>query len=275
MKIAVFGDFGFTDDQRSRLERAGEVSYFGSPESAEDLAHKARGFDIVCSDGEYLHAALGLFENVFVTYPFVEIGSFDSQVLAQRGVQVANARGGNRDTIVEWSVFMTLALFRDLHLTIDTREDVPIISHESLVGKHATIIGKGSIGAQLGEVLGALGMSVLFFERGDDLHACVADADLVINALNCSPSSHNLLDESFFRSLPGHAKFLTFSRPYTYDADAMLSALSDGAFDRAAIDCDPEPLGDTSNAFYQKMLSHPRVLVTPHIAGLTRQARDA
>jgi phosphoglycerate dehydrogenase-like enzyme len=40
----------------------------------------------------------------------------------------------------------------------------------------------------------------------------------------------------------------------------------------AGIDCDPEEPFDTENAFYQKCLNHPKVLVTPHVAFSAKEA---
>jgi phosphoglycerate dehydrogenase-like enzyme len=66
--------------------------------------------------------------------------------------------------------------------------------------------------------------------------------------------------------------YLTFSRPYTYDIDGTIEAINKEVLAGAAIDCDPEDFGDTTNEFYQKCLSNPKILVTPHIAFSTKQA---
>jgi phosphoglycerate dehydrogenase-like enzyme len=73
-------------------------------------------------------------------------------------------------------------------------------------------------------------------------------------------------------SLKKGAFFLTFARPYTYDIDGLLRAIDAGIVAGAAIDCDPEKFGDTTNAFYRKCLRNEKVLVTPHIAFSTKQA---
>jgi len=115
-------------------------------------------------------------------------------------------------------------------------------------------------------------MEVKFFERGQDLLAAVSDADLVINALNCNSTSKNLLDEKFFMSFKNGAYFISFVRQYTYDLDGLLKSIDAGIVGGAAIDCDPEKFGDTTNDFYQKALSNQKILVTPHIAWSTKQA---
>jgi len=107
---------------------------------------------------------------------------------------------------------------------------------------------------------------------GDALAASSKDADLVINSLNCNSSSQNLLDETFFMNLKKGAYYLTSSRPYTYDIDGLIKSINAGKVAGAAIDCDPEEFGDTTNVFYKRALSNSKILVTPHIAFSTKQA---
>ena len=66
--------------------------------------------------------------------------------------------------------------------------------------------------------------------------------------------------------------YLTFVRPYTYDIDGLIESINDNIVAGAAIDCDPEDSGDTKNEFYLKLLSNPKILVTPHVAFATKQA---
>jgi phosphoglycerate dehydrogenase-like enzyme len=115
-------------------------------------------------------------------------------------------------------------------------------------------------------------MDVDFFNRGDNLAEKSKDADLIINSLNCNSTSKNLLDEKFFSGLKAGSYYLTFSRPYTYDIDGLIKAINSGIVAGAAIDCDPEDFGDTTNEFYQKCLANSKILVTPHIAFSTKQA---
>jgi len=150
--------------------------------------------------------------------------------------------------------------------------NIKVELQESLVGKRVLIIGKGSIGSKIAIPCEAFGMKVDFFDRGDDLKAKSADADLVINALNCNSTSKNLLDDKFFMSLKKGVYFVSFVRQYTYSLDGLLKSIDSGIVGGAAIDCDPEKFGDTTNAFYQKALSNPKVLVTPHVAWSTKQA---
>lgn len=269
--IVVLGT-KLTDNQKTRLEKLGRVKYFPSPSSSEELLKQTEGANILYSDGAFLLASLPKLKNIFVTYPYVELGVFNSEELKKNGVLVANSQGGNRPSIIEWVMFMMLSLFRKFIPIVRATKNFPVELQESLNGKKVLIVGKGSIGTKIAIPCEAFGMKVAFFERGDDLLAKSADADLVINALNCNSTSKNLLDEKFFMSLKKGAYFISFVRQYTYSLDGLLKSIGAGIVGGAAIDCDPEKFGDTTNEFYQKALSNPKVLVTPHIAFSTKQA---
>lgn len=270
-KIVTLG-VNLSDDHKARLERLGEVKYLPSPSSPEELLKYTEGVDVLYSNGAFLLDSLPKLKNIFVVYPYVELGVFNSEELKKNGVLVANAPGGNRDSIIEWVIFMTIALFRKFVPFVRTTENLPVEMQESLKGKKVLIIGKGSIGSKIAIPCEAFGMEVSFFERGDDLLVKSADVDLVINSLNCNSTSKNLLDEQFFMSLKKGVYYITFVRPYTYSLDGLIKAIDDGIVAGAGIDCDPEKFGDTTNEFYQKCLSNPKILVTPHIAFSTKQA---
>lgn len=270
-KIVALG-INLKDEHKKRLEAIGELEVLESPKSIEDFLTKAKSADVVYSNGAYLLDSLPKLKNVFVVYPYVELGVFNSEELKKNGVLVANAQGGNRDSIVEWVMYMVLSLFRKFGSEVRVTKNFPFELQESLQGKKALIVGHGSMGSQIGVLCKAFGIEVTFFERGDNLASSAKDVDIIINALNCNTTSKNLLDESFFMNLKKGCYYLTFVRPYTYDINGLIKSIDAGIVAGAAIDCDPEKFGDTTNEFYQKALSNPKILVTPHIAFSTKQA---
>jgi phosphoglycerate dehydrogenase-like enzyme len=270
-KIIVFG-INFNEDQKARLEKQGTVTYAQSPTSSEELIKLSEGFDIICSDGTFLLESLLKLKNVFVTYPYIELGVFDSEKLKKNGVLVANTQGSSRETIAEWTLFMTLALFRQFIPLVRTTEQPQFQLHESLVGKKILIIGKGNIGTRIGDLCKSFDAAVDYFVRGDNLRTKASDADMVINSLNCNSSTKNILNKEFFASLKKGSYFVSYVRYYTYDIDGLIDAIEKGIVAGAAIDCDPEEVFDTTNAFYKKALSNPKILVTPHVAFSSKYA---
>ncbi len=270
-KIVALGT-SLNESYKKRLEAVGEFCELESPVSVEDFLDKTKGADVIYSNGAHLLESLSKLRNVFVVYPYVELGVFDTEELEKNGVTIANSQGGNRDSIAEWTMYMILSLFRNFAPMVRATENFPVELQQSLVGKKVLIVGHGSIGSRVGVLCEAFGMEVIFFERGDDLGAGSKNADLIINSLNCNSSSKNLLDEDFFMNLKQGSFYVTYSRPYTYDVKGLIKSINEGIVAGAAIDCDPEKFGDTTNEFYQKALSNSKILVTPHIAFSTKQA---
>lgn len=270
-KIIVLGAKP-SDEQKKRLSKIGQVKYNTSPNSSEEFLKKVEGANVVYSDGSFLLEILPKLKDVFVTYPYVELGVFDSKELQKNNVLVANSQGGNRASIIEWVMYMVLSLFRNFGPMVRVKKNFSVELHESLADKKVLIIGKGSIGTKIAIPCKAFGMDVDFYKRGDNLKRKSKDADIIINSLNCNSSSKNLLDEKFFMSLKKGAYYVTFVRQYTYDLEGLLKAINKGIVAGAGIDCDPESFGDTKNKFYRMALSNPKVLVTPHVAWSTKQA---
>lgn len=270
-QIATLG-VNLSDEHKKRLSQIGELTVLESPTSVDDLLDKVKNADVIYSDGNYLLESLPKLKNVFVTYSYVELGVFNSEELAKNGVFVANAQGGNRDSVIEWVMYMVLSLFRKFAPMVRATKDFPFKLEQSLVGKKVLIVGHGSFGIQIGILCKAFGMEVSFFDRGDDLKSSSKDSDLIINSLNCNTTSKNLLNEEFFMNLKKGSYYLTFVRPYTYDLDGLIKSIDAEIIAGAAIDCDPEKFGDTKNEFYKKALSNSKILVTPHLAFSTEQA---
>jgi phosphoglycerate dehydrogenase-like enzyme len=272
MKIVVTGSMPFSAEHVRRLQRVGRVTTAGGAGSGDEWLKQVEGADVVCSDGTFVADNLGRLHDVFITFPFVEIGSFDTDALARRNVTVANARGSNRDSVVEWAVFMALSLLRRFPDYVNADRELRFERGESLSGKDICVIGAGDIGSQLGKVLEALRANVRYVTRDDDLMTAVEGCQLIVNSLSSTPSSAQLLDRSFFRALEQGSYFVTYVRPHTFDVKALLEALDDGILAGAAIDCDPQTPFDTANAYYRTLAAHAKVLATPHVAFATTQA---
>jgi phosphoglycerate dehydrogenase-like enzyme len=269
-KIVTLG-INLSDEHRRRLASLGNLEEKEGPTSIQDFLEKSEGADILYSNGDFLVESLPKLKNVFVTYPYVEIGAFNSEELKKNNVFVANASGGNRDSVAEWVMFMVLSLFRNFTNKVRAKNNFDFELNESLVGKRVLIIGHGVIGSQIGVLCKAFGMNVDFFDRGNNLTQKANNVDLVINALSCDSTSQNLLNGAFFMNLKKGAYFISFVRPYTYDVDGLINSINKGVIAGAAIDCDPENYGETTNEFYKKLIKNEKILVTAHIAFSTKQ----
>ena len=268
MRIVILGTKLNTEEKKLLGEV--EIIETEAATSVDDFLTKTKGADAIYDvDTEYLLECLPKLQNVYVTYPFIELGNFDSKALAENNVFVANARGGNKNSIVEWVMFMILALLRKIHKKTRVNNNISFERTKSLENKNVLIIGHGDIGSEIGLRCEAFYMNVVFYERGENLIEKVKNADVVVNALNVNSSNYNLISADVFANMKQDAVFISFARLHTFDLEGLIQSIESGRLNGAAIDCDPESSGDTENDFYQKALSCENILVTPHVAFAT------
>ena len=278
MKIVVTNKQGFTPEQEARLNSLGDVTYFDTvPESGEEYLRRVEGADIICSGTAGLQDAYDQLKDVYVTVGFVSVAFVDPEVMRKNGVLISNAPGANLHAVSEWIIWMMLTMLRKFDTALNRKEtyrkngDLPKLE-ESLSDKRLAILGVGNIGKQVGKLAEAFDMDVTYFRRGDDLLESVKNADLIVDTLSSNQGTQGLLNKDFFQSLKKGSYFITVSREEIADQEAMLQVLDDGILAGVATDCGGVLVGDTEDPLYQKMLAHPKVYATPHIAYSTTKS---
>jgi len=103
------------------------------------------------------------------------------------------------------------------------------------------------------------------FHGADSFAAFLARSDILVDVLPLTRETRGILDAKAFATLPKGAFFINMARGgHVVDAD-LLAALDSGHLSGAVLDVfNAEPL--PSNHRYW---THPKVQVTPHIAGAT------
>jgi glyoxylate/hydroxypyruvate reductase A len=107
---------------------------------------------------------------------------------------------------------------------------------------------------------------VTCFHGEDQLAGFLGQTDILVCLLPLTAETRGILDARLFASLPLGARLLHVGRGPQLDQQALLSALESGHVAAAMLDVtDPEPL-PAEHALW----SHPKVLITPHIASVTQ-----
>lgn len=272
MKIVVTNNQSFTDEQRQRLEKLGDVTFYDYlPQTAEEYLERIKGADIVCSGTAGLQDAYPQIKDIYITVGFVSVAFVDLDVLRKNNVVLSNAPGVNRHAVSEWVMYMVLGLMRSFPKFVNSEEkfrkdgNLPPLTM-GLAGNKMTILGQGNIARQVAKLAKAFNMEVSHFKRGDNLADSVKDADVVVNALSSNPSTSKLLGRDFFAAMKKDSYFVDVTRAEIVDEDGLLEALDSGHLAGVASDCGGILVGDTDDPLYQKLLSHERVLVTPHVS---------
>jgi len=96
----------------------------------------------------------------------------------------------------------------------------------------------------------------------------LSESDFVVCLAAASPETEKLIDSSAFGAMKAGAFFINASRGELVDDDALLHALDSGHIAGCALDVGRAP----DQMPLARVASHPRVIATPHIGGLTPAA---
>jgi phosphoglycerate dehydrogenase-like enzyme len=198
--------------------------------------------------------------------------------LVSSGVEVTNARGVFEDAIAEWVIGAMLAFTSRILAQRDAQRERAWLegTTQRLEGARLVVVGPGPIGRAVGVRAKALGMQVVAVGRSarhDDLfgeirsvanlHAVVADADFVLDALPLTAATRHLFDAAAFAAMSRATRFLNVGRGPTVDEQALVEALQDGRIAGAALDVfETEPLPASSPLWAMS-----QVLISPHMCG--------
>lgn len=104
------------------------------------------------------------------------------------------------------------------------------------------------------------------FYGEDQFASFLRQTDILICLLPLTDETRGILNADLFALLPEGARLLHTGRGPQLDQNALLEALDSGHLSAAMLDVtDPEPLPSG-----HPLWSHPKVLITPHIASVTQ-----
>jgi D-3-phosphoglycerate dehydrogenase len=208
----------------------------------------------------------------------------DVATATARGIAVVITPGAGTAAVAEGAIGMALhlvkrfgpltALVRDGHWA--RRTEVPV---GDLGDATLGVVGYGRIGQRTAELGAAFGMRILVYDpvteppagvRCPDLGDLAGRSDVISLHLPLTSLTHRLVDDSFLARVKPGAVLVNCSRGALIDTDAVWRALTSGLLSGVGLDVfDPEPPG--SHPLY----SHPDVVLTPHLMGLSRRATAA
>jgi D-3-phosphoglycerate dehydrogenase len=218
----------------------------------------------------------------------VGTNDIDVKAAAALGTPVSMTTGSNGHSVAEHALALIMALVKDLPrqdgLIRDGIWDKNQYNGRELRGQRLGLVGLGFIGQTLARMAGAIGMIVSAFDphtpghafhdgvtRETDLDTLIANSDIV--SLHCplTPETQNLIDARRIRLMKRGALLINTARGEVVDEKALISALEDGHLAGAGLDSFAvEPPGIDNPLFRL-----PNTLVTPHVAGVTLDAKRA
>ena len=202
------------------------------------------------------------------------------------GVLVANVPGANADSVAEFAIAQMLAIARraeTMHNALLAegwdRARARTSAAFELRGRTLGIVGVGAVGRRLAEIAGTgFRMRVLGHRRdrsampaGVDyapLDRLFAESDFVVLACPLTEETRGLVSAPLLAQMKPSAWLLNLARGAVVEEGALLAALREGRIGGAALDVYAvQPLAPD-----HPLRALPNVLLTPHAAGLSREA---
>ncbi|HXX91504.1 MAG TPA: hydroxyacid dehydrogenase [Acidimicrobiales bacterium] len=202
------------------------------------------------------------------------------------GIVVVVATGANARSVAEHCLCLALALARDLqgHARRIRQGLWERPLGVQLAGRTWGVVGLGTTGSAVGRLARSVGMEVLGHDpylpedaepvpgsqRVDDLLELAARADVVSLHIPLTSESAGLIGREFFEHMRPGSYLVNVARGRVVDEQALADALDAGRLAGAALDVRPqEPPGPS------RWDVDERVILTPHVAGLTHEAQEA
>jgi len=212
------------------------------------------------------------------------LDNIDVPAAKARNIEVVNAPAANTLAVAEHTLGLLLAMARrlpwaetSLRQGIGEREQ---LTGMGLYGKTLGIVGFGPVGRQVAVRAQAFGMKILVNQpqltpelaleanvKSVDLDDLLAQSDFVTLHVPLTLETYHLIAADELARMKPTAYLLNAAYGQLVDEKALLEALDTGRVAGAALDV---LAGDESPQ--HPLVQHPRVIVTPHIAGYTVDA---
>jgi len=211
--------------------------------------------------------------------------SIDVKAASARGITVCGTESPGHAT-AELALLLVMSLSRKLVPLVNglkqNNQWQPQMGRD-LRDRTLGILGLGRLGSQLAGFAQALGMNVIAWSENLEEGTCrennvayvsrkelFEQADFVSVHLRHSDRTHHMINADDFKNLGGSSYIVNTSRAEIIDSKALKHALDNDIIAGAATDVfEIEPAKNSD-----WMVSHPKILATPHIGYCTAETFD-
>ncbi len=232
----------------------------------------------------------------------------DTAKAKERNIPVVVVPTYGEHTVAEYAFALLLSLSRMIPETIRSVKDNVCVEPRLIRGidlnkKTLGVIGTGKIGKRVIEIAKGFGMSVIAHDPYEDKEATITlgfqyvpletlckESDVITLHSPLTKENHHLLSNEQFKMMKDGVYIINTARGELIDTKALIVALDTNKVAACALDVvegeellkerckitdvthrEPQQLLEDS-FFINSLLSHPRVILTPHIAYNTKEA---
>ena len=218
--------------------------------------------------------------------------NLDKDYLAKRNIAWRNVAGYSTESVTQHTFAMLFFLleklsYYDAYVKNENYANDTLFTHFEerfceIAGKTWGIIGLGNIGRRVADVAKAFGSHVIYYSTSGkniqegyervSLDTLLATSDIVSVHAPLTPETEGLMNASAFAKMKPTAIFLNVGRGAIAVEQDLADALNSNQIAAAGLDvlCE-EPM--SSNSPFLHMKDSKRLLITPHIAWASIEAR--
>jgi D-3-phosphoglycerate dehydrogenase / 2-oxoglutarate reductase len=217
------------------------------------------------------------------------VDNIDLPEATRRGILVMNAPDANTISVADHTVAMLLALCRHLPFAHNDlkqgRWEKKKYEGQELEDKIVGILGFGRIGKEVVKRLHAFNARILIYDpyvservaKESDvelmsLDDLLANADFVTMHMPLIPETVHFLNAERFSKMKAGVQIINCARGELIDENALYEALEKGIVQGAALDVFSEE--PPKSELLLKLIQHPKVILTPHLAASTLEAQE-
>lgn len=293
MKIVITDGFAVNPGDLSWdfLGKYGEVTVYdklSDEEAPEAIADAEVVFTNRVKIGQ---AVLGKCQNIkYVSALGTGYDMIDLKLCRERGIEVCNVPGYSTASVAQHAFTLLLANAFDLNAYAEMVKDgkwtgIPGFRyHEAkfveLEGKTVGVYGCGAIGMRFAQICRAFGMRVLATKRSQTSgmidriefttpERLLAKSDFVSFHCPLTDETRGMVDSAFIAKMKDGAVIINTSRGAVLNEADVAEALNSGKLGGAGLDVLAKEPADPSNP----LLTAPNIMITPHCAWTSKEAR--
>ncbi|MGB9704922.1 MAG: 2-hydroxyacid dehydrogenase [Pyrobaculum sp.] len=272
-----------------------EIVTFFEP-NYDEISREVANADVVVGDYSFrikIDASLcGKMAKVkLIQQPSTGYDHIDVESCAKRGIPVANIGGANAISVAEHTIMLALMLLKRA-----------VYAHERLVGGQWTqgelmniigeiygktwgVLGMGRIGREVAVRAMSFGAKVVYYDvvRKEDVeklgveyrpfNRLLAESDILSIHVPLTPQTRGMIGERELRIMKPNAVLINVSRGEITDEAALAKAVREGWIAGVGVDVFSTEPPPHDHPLLQAAREGLNVIVTPHIAGATNEAR--
>lgn len=290
MKIVLLEDLSIPKETLEKYQK-----------EIRDLGHEFISFDKSIGDEEQIKHAKDadiimlantplsgkVIENLpnlkYIDIAFTGVDHVDIKTAKDKDILVSNAAGYSTESVAELSIALMIMLLRNIpENIIRTRNSKTkdLIHAKQLNTQTVGIIGVGTIGKRVAQLLNSFGSKILGYKRNVsnnepeyiefvDLDTLLKNSDIITLHVPGNESTKDLINKETIKKMKDDVILINTARGSVVNSTDLVEALKSGKIAGAGIDVyDYEPALKSDDIY----LEAPNTILTPHIGFYSEEA---